>query len=1548
MYNRCNFVAPHLLDLYFVMVKYHAMKIRFLLSAFAVFFYNVSIAQAIIFAESMGTVSSNTAIALHETNNGFDNDAYTMTSGGATLPADIRNSMPSSTYLDATGAGNVWFTNTNGQHGFAIEGIDASTYNNLTLQFGYRKESASVHATFRVEYWNGTSWINVANTAATLFNEAANAGTGWYLSRVLSLPAAAQINGLKIRFVKTGTNPIRIDDVKLTGTLLPTLDFNNLQWPGTATINEGEDFTAYAKAYEPGITEAAGHNSAVNVWIGYSSTNSNPGDAGWTWIPASYHLQVGNDDEYALTFGSTLPEGIYYYASRFQLGSGPFTYGGYSSSNGGAWNGTTNVSGILVVNGSTTVDYANLQTPATGNYTIGGVFNVYAQVYEPLVTTTPSHQGEGISAWIGYSSSNTNPASGSWTWVPANFNAFNGDPNNDEYMLDLGGQLTTPGTYYYASRFQLDSGAYRYGGIRSDGNPGGFWNGTEFISGVLTVSAAGQQEIVVRGVVGANPTIPDGDTTPSGTDNTLFAAQVIGTPQTKWFRIQNTGSALLSVTSIALSGGNSGDFTITASAPYSIPFAGTNYIDFSITFQPTALGIRSTTVVITNNDLDENPYNFVIQGSGTCDVATNMVTPLSGPVGTEVTVTATANNLSGATASVNGIPASVTQISPTQITVVIPPGAVSGNLITVNAQGCSSSTTFTVIDNAITSCEGVGSLPSDLFISQVTDSGADGMSYIEIYNGTGSTVNLGSYSLRFYNNGSGTVNGGNIALNNTALATGEVYIVATGISNPVCTSLPGGNAEFADQASTTGGINFKNGSNNSIGHDHIRLFKNATHVDSWGTYENDGWATSLNLEGEGANFIRKNTATVPSITFNNADWNITDWGEECSDLDYSDIGTFDFSVGVPPTVTVHPNYTPTCKTVTLTVTGTEGFSGGNPLAFQWFSVAPNATTWTALSNDAIYSGVTSATLNISDVSLLDGYQFYSQVRENDASCYSASNAVKIDVQTATWNGSWSPSLPMIGSKVVIAANYDTALHGSFEACSVLVNPGQTLIIGSDDYVEIQHDLMVNGNLLIEDSGSLVMIDDSGIVTNTGATEVTRTTQPYKKYDYTYWSSPVDAANIGITFPAWRTDFSFSYNTSAFSDLAPFDGFDDDGNDWVYAGPTATMTPGKGYIVMAPTTGTFPTTNSVTFSGAVNNGIVTVPLAMSAVAANTDDDFNLVGNPYPSAVSGTDFINSNPDISGTLYFWSHVTAVSTATPGPDYSNYNRDDYALFNLTGGTRASLTTPQSGVPSGLIASGQGFFIEADAATDVIFNNSMRSKLHDNGDFFRGSSDQQQDRIWLNLSNPDDLFSQQLIGYFPEATLSRDWGYDGIVAKSGNTVSFYSMIGEDHFRIQGRPEFTDSDIVPLGYSTAVGGDFTISIDTAEGQLAGAQPVIIEDMMTGVMHDLKQAPYTFSTEPGTFEERFLLRYNSEVLATGDLISGDLVFVAVKDGVISVYSESENLSDISVYDLLGRLLYDAAQITAATHHISNISSAKQPLIVKIKLLDGQEVIRKIIF
>jgi hypothetical protein len=128
------------------------------------------------------------------------------------------------------------------------------------------------------------------------------------------------------------------------------------------------------------------------------------------------------------------------------------------------------------------ISWTNLQNPDSGTIELGQEFNVFARVFANGITNDPG-QGAGIQAWIGYSASNTNPDT--WTdWIAA---TYSGDAaSSDEYVANLGASITELGTFYYASRFQLDAQNYVYGGYSAGG--GGFWDGTDNVSGVLTVT----------------------------------------------------------------------------------------------------------------------------------------------------------------------------------------------------------------------------------------------------------------------------------------------------------------------------------------------------------------------------------------------------------------------------------------------------------------------------------------------------------------------------------------------------------------------------------------------------------------------------------------------------------------------------------------------------------------------------------------------------------------------------------------------------------------------------------------------------------------------------------------------------------------------------------------------------------------------------------------------------------------------------------------------------------------------------------------------------
>ena len=134
--------------------------------------------------------------------------------------------------------------------------------------------------------------------------------------------------------------------------------------------------------------------------------------------------------------------------------------------------------------------------------------------------------------------------------------------------------------------------------------------------GVAPASAAGPE----INITGNSVNIADGDVTPSVADHTDFGSVVTASgTQVRTFTIQNLGTAALSLDSaaapyVSINGTHAADFTVTAAPSNSIAASGST--TFNITLDPSADGLRSAYVYISNNDGDENPYTFAIQGTG--------------------------------------------------------------------------------------------------------------------------------------------------------------------------------------------------------------------------------------------------------------------------------------------------------------------------------------------------------------------------------------------------------------------------------------------------------------------------------------------------------------------------------------------------------------------------------------------------------------------------------------------------------------------------------------------------------------------------------------------------------------------------------------------------------------------------------------------------------------------------------------------------------------------------------------------------------------------
>lgn len=117
---------------------------------------------------------------------------------------------------------------------------------------------------------------------------------------------------------------------------------------------------------------------------------------------------------------------------------------------------------------------------------------------------------------------------------------------------------------------------------------------------------------------GNNTTIPNRADTGSAGNGTDFGAAAPGVPVTRTFTVENLfGSnplVLNGVPLVTVAGVHQSDFSV--SQPIASVLPGGTITTFTVTFTPTAAGLRSALIVLTHNDLPENPFVFAVQGMG--------------------------------------------------------------------------------------------------------------------------------------------------------------------------------------------------------------------------------------------------------------------------------------------------------------------------------------------------------------------------------------------------------------------------------------------------------------------------------------------------------------------------------------------------------------------------------------------------------------------------------------------------------------------------------------------------------------------------------------------------------------------------------------------------------------------------------------------------------------------------------------------------------------------------------------------------------------------
>lgn len=547
--------------------------------------------------------------------------------------------------------------------------------------------------------------------------------------------------------------------------------------------------------------------------------------------------------------------------------------------------------------------------------------------------------------------------------------------------------------------------------------------------------------------------------------------------------------------------------------------------------------------------------------------------------------------------------------------------------------------------------------------------------------------------------------------------------------------------------------------------------------------------------------------------------------------------------------------------------------------------------------------------------------------------------------------------------VVLDNDFNTNISNNlFAQGNLEVKLNKILTIGADDYVFAFNTLTLDGILNINNTGQLIQINETD--TNNGDYSGTKfrmdRTTLARNFDYVYWSAPTENVAVNSLPNALRYEWNPTFaNTN--------------GTFGNWTGASGTMVRGKGYIARASNGSATAVPLTATFTGKPHNGQFTTPISRGNYdgpdydadltnpdnfdTTRFDDNWNLVGNPYPSAIDAEEFLVLNQTkIEGSIWVWKHGLA-PTSTTSPFYNNFQYNywtsDYIKYNGLGSTE-----PDSF--AGKIGAGQGFMVNmlhsATTPNTLAFENSLRADAllmpYDNTDFYRNAQwfSQQKHRIWLDIVNTTNGNSERtLVGYASQATNGRDHLYDCIHKITGE-LSIYSLLQDEPYSIQGKGlPFTGNDRIPLGVYVNTPGTYAIALYKTDGLFAGQQPIYLEDKVAGVFHNLKNSPYTVTLPKGELNTRFVLRYSipgNPILNLDSVAYEATIKVVAQQRVISVQAE-EPIQEVMVYDLQGRLLTHLTAVHDLKAQTSPIEGEQQTLIVKIILETGAVLTQKVV-
>ena len=314
-----------------------------------------------------------------------------------------------------------------------------------------------------------------------------------------------------------------------------------------------------------------------------------------------------------------------------------------------------------------------------------------------------------------------------------------------------------------------------------------------------------------------------------------------------------------------------------------------------------------------------------------------------------------------------------------------------------------------------------------------------------------------------------------------------------------------------------------------------------------------------------------------------------------------------------------------------------------------------------------------------------------------------------------------------------------------------------------------------------------------------------------------------------------------------------------------------------------------------YTGNLNTGTKQIDLSYTDTPADdVFDGWNLIGNPYPSAIDWH-LVNKTDITDNCVYYYLDDDGTA-----PFYSNYK---YYIDGSSGSPYPGIALNRG---SRYIPAMQGFFVKRNqmvVSQFLQFDNSVR--VHSSQDFYK-NDEVHPDLLRLQVKR-SDYIDETIIRFIPEATQKYDPEFDALkkFLYGSNFAQLYSIINQGNDKDLSVNTLADyhGTIVKLGFKTDNSGEHTIS--ATEINFDEDIDIFLKDYQIGAKINLTETPeYTFSSGVGNFPNRFKLFFFNK---NEDIESSDLSNEKIISSINEISFVTDGKAEIFIYSIDGKLV-----------------------------------------